>query len=180
MQRRSRILAGAVLACLTLSACAHRDKVPQLMHFKNKSRTPNEFTVLPTKPLTLPPDMKALPDPTPGGANITDPTPEADAVAALGGNPDALKVGKPSAGNAGLMNYAARFGSEAGIRDKLAAEDLDWRRKHDGRLLERMFSVNVYTKAYKKMSLDEYAEWLFWQKRGVKTVGAPPQNFEIK
>src|SRR5690606_28482678 len=90
-------------ALIALAACgrlAGDDKEPpRLMHIKSASRSPDEFTVLPTKPLQMPEELASLPEPTPGGGNITDPTPEADAVAALGGNPALLARGAVPAGN---------------------------------------------------------------------------------
>ena len=180
MRVNSGILGVAAVAALALSACGGSTKIPKLMHIHSQSRSPDEFTVLPTKPLTMPDDLKILPEPTPGGTNITDPTPEADAVAALGGNPDALTVGKISGANAGLVHYASRFGSAADIRQTLAAEDLAFRRKHDGRLLERIFNINVYFKAYAGMSLDQYLELERWRAVGLRTVGAPPPGAKTK
>ena len=46
---------------------------------------PDEFSILTYKQLRTPPANAALPSPTPGGANLADPTPYGDAVAALGG-----------------------------------------------------------------------------------------------
>ena len=179
MRAKNGILCGTLLAALALSACARGDKVPELMNIRSQSRSPDEFTVLPSKPLTMPEDLTTLPEPTPGGANITDPTPEADAIAALGGNPDSVKVGdKIAAANSGLVSYAARFGRDATIRARLADEDLEWRRKHDGRLLERIFNINVYYKAYRLMMLDQYAELERWRAAGVQTVGAPPSGIK--
>ena len=176
MRVRYGILGVAAVAALALSSCGRSDKVPQLMHIKSRTRSPDEFTILPTKPLTMPDDLAKLPDPTPGGSNITDPTPEADAVAALGGNPAAVTPGKMAAANGGLVSYASRFGRTSDIRSTLAAEDLDFRRRHDGRLLERLFSVNVYYKAYAPMSLDQYLELERWRSAGVRNVGAPPEG----
>lgn len=180
MQVKYGILGGAMVAALALSACARGDKLPELMNIRSQTRSPDEFTVLPTKPLMLPDDLAILPPPTPGGTNITDPTPEADAVAALGGNPEALMPKGIAAGNGGLVSHAARFGTAADIRRVLAAEDLAYRRKHDGRLLERIFNVNVYFKAYAPMSLDQYLELQRWRKAGVRTVGAPPAELKAK
>lgn len=174
MQAKNGILCGALMACLVLSACARGGKEPDLITLRSKSRSPDEFSILPTKPLTLPDDVTALPEPTPGGTNITDPTPEADAVAALGGNPEAVTPGQISGGSAALLAHATRFGRDANIRPTLAAEDLEYRRKHDGRLLERIFNVTVYFKAYSPMMLDQYAELERWRAAGVQTVGAPP------
>jgi hypothetical protein len=81
-----------------------------------------------------------------------------------------------AAANGGLVSYASRFGRTADIRSTLAAEDLDFRRRHDGRLLERLFSVNVYYKAYAPMSLDQYQELERWRSAGVRNVGAPPEG----
>lgn len=169
------ILGALVLAVMAVSACGGGgDATPQLMNIRSQTRSPDEFAVLPTKPLVLPEDMTALPEPTPGGSNLTDPTPDADAVAALGGNPARMVAGGVPAGDGGLVHYAARFGADPAIRTQLAAEDLDFRRRHDGRLLERVFNVNVYFRAYEPLSLDQYAELERWRKVGAKTVGAPP------
>ena len=55
----------AVLA-VALSACGNRNKEPNLANFP-RTKTPDEFTVLPSKPLEAPEDYAALPTPTPGG-----------------------------------------------------------------------------------------------------------------
>ncbi len=174
---RAVLVRGVLLgAALVLTACGNRDKDPSLMNVRSASRSPDEFVILPTKPLQLPEDMASLPDPTPGGANITDPTPEADAIAALGGNPARLGQTSIAAGNGGLVSYAARFGTSPDIRGVLAAEDIEYRRDNDGRLLERIANVNVYYRAYAPMSLDQYSELERWRKAGAKTVGAPPEE----
>ncbi|MCA0271199.1 MAG: DUF3035 domain-containing protein [Proteobacteria bacterium] len=174
-----RFALGAALM-LSLSGCGGSDRDPQLMNLRSQTRGPDEFSVLPTKALQMPENLTELPQPTPGGANITDPTPQADAVAALGGNPASLGQETPSASNAGLLNYTGRYGRSAGIRQTLAAEDLDWRRKNDGRLLQRIFNTNVYYRAYAPMSLDQYAELEYWRARGVRNVGAPPESVAAK
>lgn len=170
MQRKAMILFG-ICAAMALSAC-DRNKEPSLLNIKSQQEGPDEFSILPSKPLTLPDDFSALPEPTRGGSNRTDVTPLADATRALGGNPDAgIRDG-------GLVNYASRYGVAPGIRSALAAEDLEYRRKNDGRLLERVFNVNVYFKAYRKQSLDQYAELERLRRLGVRTSSAPPQGLE--
>ncbi|MFM2355908.1 MAG: hypothetical protein RLZZ528_1644, partial [Pseudomonadota bacterium] len=104
---RGALLAG--LCVLTLAAC-NRDRPPELMNLRSQTQGPDEFSILPTKPLQMPEDIAALPEPTPGGANITDPTPEADAVAALGGNPEALTRTGIGRSDGALVSHAARFG----------------------------------------------------------------------
>ena len=173
MQAGKGAMAVAMAAMLALTACGG-DKVPNLMNLRSATNGPDEFGILPPKALELPEDLTALPEPTLGGINRTDPTPNADAIVALGGNPKA--AGGIPAGDAALVRHAARSGTTAGIRETLSAEDLEWRRKHDGRLLERIFNVNVYFKAYKKQSLDQQADLLKWRKRGLRTPSAPPAN----
>jgi hypothetical protein len=173
MQAGNGIFRVACAAILALSACSG-DKNPQLMNIRSQTRSPDEFAILPSKPLQLPEDLVALPEPTPGGANITDPTPEADAVAALGGNPAAVTRSGIAAADGGLVGYSSRFGTSASIREQLAAEDLEFRRRNNGRPLERLFNVNVYFKAYRKQALDQHAELERWRRAGVRTVGAPP------
>lgn len=166
--------AGMILGmALALAGCGDSDQ-PILMHAGAQSDSPDEFGILPTKPLQMPENLAELPTPTPGGRNLVDPTPMEDAVAALGGNPAALaRTGVP-AGDGALLAQAGRFGTDGNIRAQLAAEDLDFRRRNDGRLLERMFSVNVYYKAYKPMSLDQYLELERWRRAGARTPSAPP------
>ncbi len=165
----------ALVAALTLAACSS-NRTPELMHVRSTTAGPDEFGILPTKPLVMPESLEALPEPAPGGSNLTDPTPEADAVAALGGNPDRLKGKGVPAGDGALVARAARYGSGADIRAQLAAEDLEYRRKHDGRLLERLFNVNVYFKAYRPMALDQAVELERWRKLGLRTPAAPPSG----
>ncbi|WP_151720260.1 DUF3035 domain-containing protein [Gemmobacter serpentinus] len=158
-------LAAALM--LALAACGGSDE-PQLMNLRSTGDGPDEFAILPPKPLQMPPNLQALPTPTPGGSNITDPTPLADAVVALGGKPGA------GSNDAALVAYATRNGVAAGIRQTLAAEDLEFRRKNDGRLLERIFDVNVYYRAYAPMSLDQHAELERWRRAGAGNPSAPP------
>jgi hypothetical protein len=164
------VFALATATLLTLAACS--GDTPQLMNLKATTDGPDEFAILPTKQLQMPENLASLPEPTPGGNNLTDPTPEADVAAALGGN---LRSGTGiPAGDSALVNHSARYGRSASIRPELAAEDLQYRRDNDGRLLERLFNINVYFKAYAKQSLDQQAELQKWRNRGVRTVSAPP------
>ncbi|WP_415182850.1 DUF3035 domain-containing protein [Phaeovulum sp.] len=173
MRAKIGTFGALAVAALMLAACGS-DKQPQLMNLRSTTAGPDEFGILPTKPLQMPQDLADLPTPTPGGTSITDPTPEADAVAALGGNPAALARRGIGAGDGALVAQAGRFGTSAAIRDQLAAEDLEYRRKNDGRLMERLFSVNVYFKAYAPMALDQHAELERWRKVGARTPAAPP------
>ena len=170
--RAAGALIPAALALALLAGCGRNDGDPQLLNISNGGK-PDEFTILPTKPLQAPPDFQNLPPPTPGGSNLTDPTPEADAVAALGGKPSALEQPVSRADGA-LLSHAGRYGTDPGIRTELAAADLQWRREHTGKFLERLFKVNVYFRAYEMFELDQYAELARLRRAGVKTPAVPP------
>ena len=161
----------ALAATLLLSACASGD--PELMNLTS-GEGPDEFGIVPPKPLAMPETLAELPTPTPGGGNRADRDPEGEAIAALGGKPGA-SGGIPS-GDAALYAHAARYGVESGIRSTLATEDLEWRRDNNGRVLERWFNVNVYYKAYRKQSLDQQSELARWRDAGVRTSSAPPRK----
>ncbi len=164
-----------VALALALAACSGSEREPQLYNLRSDSGGPDEFAILPTKPLEIPEDLASLPEPTPGGANLTDPTPEADAYAALGGNAAALARG---GADGGLIRHATRYGVDPGIRAELAAADLEWRRANDGRLLERLFNVSVYFKAYRRFELDQHAELERFRRAGIRTPAAPPEPAE--
>jgi hypothetical protein len=154
-----------------LAACGGSEN-PNLLNISQpRGEGPDEFAVLPTKPLEIPENLAALPEPTPGGSNRTDPTPEADAIAALGGNAAVLSR---ASGDGALLAYSRRFGVDPNIRAQLAAADLEFRRRNDGRLLERLFNVNVYFRAYEEMSLDQHRELRRLRRAGIRTSAAPP------
>ncbi len=160
---------GVGLVLVALAACS-RDE-PRLLNLRSSADGPDEFSVLPTRPLEMPDNLTELPTPTPGAANRADPDPEADLAAALGGN-----INRAPSGGQGLISHASRFGVTQGIRQTLAAEDLEFRRRHDARLLERTMAVNVYHRAYSTMMLDRYAELARLRRAGIRTPAAPPQD----
>jgi hypothetical protein len=164
-----RLTTSALLGATVIALVACSSGTPQLMNLRNDEEGPDEFAVLPTAPLEIPQDMAALPEPTPGAPNRVDPNPEADAIAALGGN-----AARAGAGGTDLVSYTTRFGVSGDIRPVLAAEDEDFRRRNDGRVLERMFGTNVYFEAYRRQSLDRYAELERLRRLGVRTPSAPP------
>ena len=65
----------AMIGIVLLAGCA-RDRLV---------RSPEEFDVLPLRPLEIPSDTSRLPPP--GGRNLAEPDPLADGLAALGGDP---------------------------------------------------------------------------------------------
>ncbi|CAM4082682.1 DUF3035 domain-containing protein [Palleronia rufa] len=160
-----------IVAVVALAGLAGCGGTPDLVRLSKDGPGPDEFGILPNKPLAQPTNLAELPAPTPGGANRGDQTPLSDAVAALGGRP-----GGATAGVQGpqLIARASRFGVDRGIRTTLAQEDLAFRQRNDRRPLERLFGTNVYFGAYERLSLDQYAELERLRRRGIRTPAAPP------
>lgn len=169
--RHVGMVAAVATLVLVLAGCGGPVD-PRLMNLRSSGQGPDEFSILPPKALELPEDLAALPEPTPGGANLSDQRPLEDAVVALGGRPNAATG--ISASDSALYTHATRFGVQSGIREQLAEEDLEWRRRNNGRVLERLFNVTVYFKAYRRQSLDQEAELARWRRAGVGNPSAPP------
>ena len=161
------------MTMLLLSACSTD---PHLMNTSAGKDGPDEFGIVPTKPLQMPEDLNVLPAPTPGGSNITDATPMGDAVAALGGNPGQLTAQGIGAADGALISYASRLGRDGAIRQTTAQEDVEWRARHSRRLLEVLARTNVYYRAYEPMTLDSWAEAERWRPTGVLLPSAPPEG----
>lgn len=147
----------------------------RLHDFRSNVDGPEEFAVLPTKPLETPPSFASLPEPTPGGANITDQYPKQDAIAALGGNPARLTPsgGIPSSDSA-LVSRAARYGVPANTREVLAQEDLEYRQRR-GRLVNiKIVAKDRYNDVYKTYWLDSRQVLARYRRAGVRTPSVPP------
>lgn len=172
--RRAHLV--AILAMAGVASCALVDRDKPLRDMRTGTGRPQEFAIVPNKPLVQPDSYSQLPPPTPGGANRTDQTPKADAIAALGGNPARLVAGQGvPAGDTALINRASRFGRDSGVRQDLAAKDAEFRRS------KSIFNWSVvprdeYNQAYKRMTLDPY-EWLrLYRRAGAQTPAAPPEG----
>lgn len=169
--RAARLLGVLAFGAL-LAACGGRDV--GLRDLRSFDRSPEEFGVVPNRPLEFP-ETTALPPPTPGGANRTDLNPKADAVAALGGNPAATVARGTAipAQDAVIVSTASRFGRDADIRAQLAREDLAFRQRRS------LFTFSLvprdeYANAYSVQALDPY-RWLeIYRRAGVRTPTAPP------
>ncbi|NIY71635.1 DUF3035 domain-containing protein [Marivivens donghaensis] len=164
-----RAISLAVVAMLALSACGGGDK--SLHNTSSLQSGPDEFSVLPYKPLEMPQSMALLPPPNPNGINLADPTPIADAMIALGGNPNG-----GIAGDAALIAQATRYGTDGTVRQTLASEDerYRWTRRNLG--LFNIFAKDRYFSAYNGMALDPYAELERFGAAGVTVPSAPPQQ----
>lgn len=115
--------------------------------------TPDEFLVLPTKPLEIPQNLAVLPRPEPGSANRVDRNPEVEAVAGLTGR-------QPTAAGASAGPLLARAGPvDPTIRSRLAQEDVIYRGNNGGLFFERVFSNDQERLTYRGMILDAPDEY---------------------
>lgn len=157
-----------VLAALVLSGCANRNSdVTRLHNLRSPHDGPDEFAILPVKPLEMPGDMKALPEPTPGVRSLSDQNPMEDAVAALGGKPGA------GVGDAALVAAATRRGVAPDIREALAQEDLRLRQRRGARPLERLFKTPVYARVYQRQTLKRRDTLEQYRAAGAATPAIP-------
>ena len=157
-----------ILATLLVSACANTG----LRNLEQQGEGPDEFIVQPVKPLQQPENFNNLPQPTPGQSNLADARPLAEGVAALGGRLD--QGGAVPAADSGLVGYAGRFGVNSGIRQQLASEDADFRRRR-GRLTQiRLVPVDRYAQVYQRQALDPQREAARYRRAGVPPPTAPP------
>lgn len=163
------ILCATLLAAL--AACGNDRGLRDL---RSSAGGPDEFSVLPVAPLILPSDLNNLPTPTPGGSNITDPSPNADAVAVLGGNPSALTAAGIPASDTALITATSRNGVDPAIRETLAAEDEAFRNRQSRFGFFR--GRDRYFGAYSRQALDAYSELQRFRDAGVATPTAPPLN----
>ena len=169
-----RALTFSVLAMFVLTACGSTDR--PLRALQAAGGGPDEFAVILANPLVVPDDTTTLPEPTPGGGNRADPTPNANAIAALGGSASARIAGGIPANDAALVAHTARYGVDPAIRSRLAAED--------ARVRERARTLNVfnplnrdrYFTAYRRQALDAQAELARLSAAGVRV---PVVNEEV-
>ncbi len=171
-----RIALGVIVlsAAAALSGCGKQG----LRELQSPANGPDDFLVLPSKRLDAPASYAALPVPTPGGTNLTDATPKADAVAALGGKASAVTASGsavPSADTA-LLASAGRYGVQQDIRSTLAAEDADIRRREARTANIKIFPEDRYADAYRKQTLNPFETSAWWRNRGVPTPAAPPEE----
>lgn len=167
--RKSR--AVILLMAFVLTAC---DRTT-LHDLRTNEPGPDEFSIMPSKPLTAPTTYAALPAPTPGAGNITDQHPLQDAVATLGGRPEALiETNGYNAADGGLVAHTRRFGVPAGVRQTVAEEDQAFRKRRGRFLNFKIVKQDRYNDVYKRQILDQQKEIWRWRRAGTQTPTAPP------
>lgn len=163
-----------LMVILAVSACARADREIDLRQLQSSGNGPDEFAVLPAKPLQTPTDYSALPAPTPGARNLVDQNPRGDAVAALGGRPAALDATGVPASDAALVSHATRGGVPANIRGTLAQEDEDFRQRKGRFQRLRIFVKNKYNSVYEPQTLNSVRTNNAYRRVGVPTPSSPP------
>ncbi|NIZ61919.1 DUF3035 domain-containing protein [Sedimentitalea sp. CY04] len=160
-----------VTTALAISGCGSSG----LRELQQPSTGPDEFMVMPAGQLTPPENYALLPTPTPGGSNLTDQNPQADAVVALGGNPAALNSGGgvPTSDGA-LVTASSRYGVQPDIRASLAAEDAAFRKRENRTARFKLFAVDRYEEAYDKETLNPFKINQWFRNSGYGTPSAPP------
>lgn len=166
-----RLIPALILTTFAVSACANQG----LRDLRSTSDGPDEFIVEPSGELQSPPDYASLPAPTPGGSNRTDTNPMGDMVVELGGRPGDATAPVPSSDGA-LVTAASRMGVTPNIRQALATEDAEFRRKQSRFTQFRLFREDIYNRAYRSQALDPFSTANAWRRAGVATPSYPPER----
>lgn len=157
--RASLIITG-LCVCAALAGCGKSG----LRLLDERKNAPDEFLVLPAHELEDPADYNILPTPTPGGVNRTDRDPQAEAIAALGGNADAAR-----AGDAALLTATNRYGVQSDIRQELSEEDEQLRKRNKFLINLKLFPTDNYAEIYEKQTLDAAETAISYQNSGIPT-----------
>ncbi|MEP1961701.1 DUF3035 domain-containing protein [Tateyamaria sp.] len=163
-----RLIVCALIAVTVLAACESKG----LREVQNRGEGPDDFLIVPNKPLQEPESFSALPTPTPGGFNRTDQRPLEDAVAELGGQATSPNAPVPGVDGT-LVNYASRFGREANIRATLAEADAKFRKRQARFSQIRIVQEDTYARAYRRQSLRPGPVADEFRRAGVPTPSAP-------
>ncbi|SIT83392.1 Beta-barrel assembly machine subunit BamF [Pontibaca methylaminivorans] len=152
-----------------------------LRDLRSSSEGPEEFAVMPVKPLVMPQNLSALPPPAPGQPNLADTNPVGEAVDSLGGSSGALNpTGPVPASDAALVARASRYGVPEGIRATLAAEDEAFRRQQARWSGFRLFPVDRYEQAYRNQALDPFSVTRQARAGGLATPSSPPEKKQTR
>ncbi|MDG2404644.1 MAG: DUF3035 domain-containing protein [Paracoccaceae bacterium] len=164
-----RVATLCIVPVLLLAGCGDAN----LRKMRSDDKGPEEFTVVPFKPLEQPSNYAILPEPANVAPNRTDPTPREDAIIALGGTVDSRKTTQIPSSDRELMRRTDRFGTTPSIRDILALEDAQFRRKNNKMRQFQLQSRDPYSQLYKAETLDAFAELQKFLAAGISTPAAP-------
>ena len=172
-----RALSFSVLALILVTACGNTDR--PLRDLRSAGGGPDEFKVIPLGPLEIP-QTRDLPPPTPGGSNRTDPTPNADAIRALGGSPAAEVAGGVPASDTALLAQTNRYGVDPDIRAALAAEDEARLNRARRSNIVNPLGRDRYFPTYRREALDAPAELARLGELGVLVPEVPAEAVEAR
>lgn len=161
-----------LLAAVAVAGCSNKG----LRDLRHNGEGPDEFLILPNKPLSQPQDFSTLPTPTPGGGNLVDQNPKADAVVALGGKASALDAQGVPASDGALVAQVSRHGVSPAIRTTLAEADAKFRKRQSRGTRIRLFPVDRYVQAYRRSALDPFDEVDRFRRAGLGTPTSPPEK----
>jgi len=167
-RRAIAYLALALVAAAPLAGCKGQNTLAGGLRSAGVGGSPDEFMVLPTRPLEMPASLAALPPPTPGAPNRVDYQPKAEAIAGLTGRSGGIATTN------GAVLVARAGPRDPAIRSELAGEDVAWRQSHHGLLLPRLIAKDKDTVTYGPMLLDAPAEFERLRAQGVQVPAAPP------
>jgi hypothetical protein len=166
---RTLVPVALLAAATALAGCAQEGGAAGFLRSAGVgTATPDEFMVLPTRPLEVPADMATLPPPTPGAPNRVDVQPRTEAVAALTGRTQPAEV-------SGAVLVARAGPVDPNIRGTVALEAATFRQDNRGLLFERWFSRNLEAVIYDDVILDAAAEYQRLRAAGVAVPPAPPE-----
>ena len=166
----------AIKLCLAIVLSITGCGEVKLRKMRSDDKGPEEFSVLPFKPLQTPSNYNMLPEPVPAMGNLADANPKVDAIVALGGKPVVTdNTRKVPTSDQILMRRTNRFGTTPNIRAILAAEDAEIRKKKSRMLRFQLNQKDLYSKVYEKQTLDAYAELAKFRAAGVLTPAVPPK-----
>ena len=165
--KRAATLCTALV--LVLAGCG----TTNLRKMESDDKGPEEFTVVPLKPLEQPSDYATLPKPENAAPSITDPTPIADAITALGGTVDSRNTTRVPSSDKALIQRTDRFGTTPNIRAMLALEDAQFR-ENKTKIRQSLFQPrDPYSQFYEAETLDAFAELQKFRAAGVTTPAVP-------
>jgi len=153
---------------VSVSACGGSDPVfDRDGEFRLRTAGPDEFAIIPTKPLEIPEDTVSLPEPSVGAKNRVDLEPQTDAILALGGQPDRLASTNIAADEQALVAVASRNGVVENIRDIVDEDSKKNTRKPN--FFERWLGRDGRLQTYKSESIDPAAVTDRLRRQGIKT-----------
>ena len=171
-------ITATMAICAALAGCGGdeaREADPDLVErvIADAYEAPEEFAVVPKKPLIMPSDLTALPPPSADGTSRSEPNPRADALTALTGRPT---TGSSGAADRALLAATGAQTARPDIRAVLAAEDEEFRSRNKGLILDRLFGVFTEGDRYSRYTLDAEAELLRLRAGGVWVPQLPPSE----